>query len=202
MIPKEIMAMAREYPGSPVTTAIIERLLKTRIPPEDNTAGKLVPWMEAREKDMPEIPVLGSGRTQSIPTFSGDDIEMDSTGLITVRYRSDIDFHVSARVFLSSQAFGGNTLAVSDLAPSFETRDDLVQALQDILLGNHPRMDPDYSEADTGDLPDWVEIDWETAAISSEGEVDTDCTTECELENLADHLVDCGIIELTDEEED
>jgi len=201
MIPKEIMAMATRYPGSPVTTAIIEKLLETRIPPEENNAEKLIPWLEAWEAGHPVTPLPASGRggVRHFPVFDRDDLSMDGAGRIRLYYRGEACVSIPATVLLTLNTYGTQSLDISDLEDSYETLSDLVVALEEALMCD-PEMDVDTDDVEAeADLPDTVDMDLDRLHVKDYYDAETECPYSA-LEDLAELLVDHGLVVLLPED--
>jgi len=200
MIPEELKAMARSYPGSPITTAAIEKAYGRRLPNMTFTPEGLLQMLEVWETETPFVvksKAASSPASRRAAYFSSDDLEFDGT-CVTARFRGSASIVWDATVRGSANTYGSLYFDVSNLDDSYDCLEDLIDAL----------------ESELDDYPD-MEVDWDTA----EHDANEDCTTvgdsdiddmgdsdrefgSSDIRALAEHLVEHGYITIGANDDD
>jgi len=206
MIPEQLKSMAASYPGSPITTAAIEKAYQKRIPQGITESGALLDLLEQWDAESPFEQMMKKTSTSSIPTrrnrpdFDTEGIYFDGDEYIRFDFEGSADVTYSARLPATINTSGSTSLCLSDLDGEYETIDALAQDIYN-SINEEPDMEVDWDAEPYYDSHGDCEVDWGSGEIQDIGGSELRCAQR-ERRELAEFLVENGFITLTEDNND
>ncbi len=197
MIPEQLKNMAASYPGSPITTAAIERAYQKRIPQGITDSVALLDLLEQWEAESPFEQMIKKNiaARRTLTYFETEGIYFDGDEHIRFDFEGSADVVYRATLYASISTSGSTRLCVADLDGDYETIDELARAIAD-RIDYDPAMEVDWDSEASYESHGDCDVDWDSGELDSYGGSERRCGDR-EIRELAEFLVENEIITLT-----